>query len=91
MFDVTKATLLFAKGVILVEGNTEALLLPVLARRAGFKLEHAGVSVVPVCGVDFGSICRLYGANGLHTRLAVVTDGDAGTERCGRAGRSVCP
>jgi len=82
MFDVTKATLLFAKGVILVEGITEALLLPVLARRAGFNLEHAGVSIVPVCGVDFGSICQLYGANGLHTRLAVVTDGDAGTERC---------
>lgn len=82
MFDVTKATLLFAKGVILVEGITEALLLPVLARRAGFNLEHAGVSVVPVCGVDFGSICQLYGGNGLHTRMAVVTDGDAGMERC---------
>lgn len=82
MFDVTKATLLFAKGVILVEGITEALLLPVLARRAGFNLEHAGVSVVPICGVDFSSICQLYGGNGLHTRLAVVTDGDAGTERC---------
>lgn len=82
MFDVTKATLLFAKGVILVEGITEALLLPVLARRTGINLEHAGVSVVPVCGVDFGSICQLYGGLGLHTRLAVVTDGDAGTERC---------
>ncbi len=82
MFDVTKATLLFAKGVILVEGITEALLVPVLARRAGFNLEHASVSVVPVCGVDFGSICQLYGGMGLHTRLSLVTDGDAGTERC---------
>jgi putative ATP-dependent endonuclease of the OLD family len=82
MFDVTKATLLFAKRVILVEGITEALLLPVLARRAGFNLEYAGVSVVPVCGVDFESICQLYGDKGIHTRLALVTDGDAGTERC---------
>lgn len=88
MFDVTKATLLFAKGVILVEGITEALLLPVLARRAGFNLEHGGVSIVPVCGVDFGSICQLYGGNGLHTRLAVATDGDAGTERCESADNS---
>lgn len=82
MFDVTKATLLFANGVILVEGITEALLLPVLARRAGLNLEHGGVSIVPVCGVDFGSICQLYGGNGLHICLAVITDGDAGTERC---------
>ncbi len=88
MFDVTKATLLFARSVILVEGITEALLLPVLARRAGFNLEHGGVSIVPVCGVDFGSICQLYGGNGLHTRLALVTDGDAGTERCESADNS---
>jgi putative ATP-dependent endonuclease of OLD family len=74
--------------VILVEGITEALLLPVLARRAGFNLEHGGVSIVPVCGVDFGSICQLYGGNGLHTHLVVVTDGDAGTERCESADNS---
>lgn len=81
MLDVTKATLLFAKGVILVEGITEALLLPVLARRAGFNLEHRGVSVVPVCGVDFASIARLFGKDGLQIPLSVVTDGDAGTEK----------
>ena len=81
MFDVTKATLLFAKGVILVEGITEALLLPVLARRAGYNLEQAGISVVPVCGVDFSSVSKLFGGKGLHVRLSVVTDGDAGTER----------
>ncbi|HXT41548.1 MAG TPA: AAA family ATPase [Candidatus Angelobacter sp.] len=81
MFDVTKATLLFAKGVILVEGITEALLVPILAKRAGINLEHRGISVVPVCGVDFETITRLFGGDGLRIRLAVVTDGDAGTER----------
>ncbi len=81
MFDVTKATLLFAKGVILVEGITEALLVPILAKRAGINLEHRGISVVPVCGVDFETITRLFGGDGLRMRLAVVTDGDAGTER----------
>jgi putative ATP-dependent endonuclease of OLD family len=81
MLDVTKAALLFAKGVILVEGITEALLVPVLARRAGFNLEHNGVSVVPVCGVDFATISRLFGDQGIRIPLAVVTDGDAVTER----------
>jgi len=70
MFDVTKATLLFAKGVILVEGITEALLLPVSWRAARApKSRTCWVSVVPVCGVDFGSICQLYGGVGLHNSL----------------------
>jgi putative ATP-dependent endonuclease of OLD family len=81
MFDVTKASLLFAKGVILVEGITEALLVPVLARRMKINLDHYGVSVVPVCGVDFETITRLFGKDGLQKRVAVVTDGDAGFER----------
>jgi putative ATP-dependent endonuclease of OLD family len=81
MLDVTKASLLFAKGVILVEGITEALLVPVLAQRAGINLEHNAISVVPVCGVDFATISRLFGDQGLRIPLAVVTDGDAITER----------
>lgn len=80
MFDVTKASLLFSRGVILVEGITEALLLPVLARRLGYNLEENGVSVVPICGVDFATIAQLFGENGLRTNLAIVTDGDPGTE-----------
>ena len=32
--DVTKANLFFAHGVIIVEGDAEALLLPVLAARS---------------------------------------------------------
>lgn len=85
MFDVTKASLLFAKSVILVEGITEALLIPVFARRMGFHLDHHAVSVVPICGVDFETICRLFGKDRLQIRVAVVTDGDAGFERAGDA------
>ncbi|MEY2485633.1 MAG: putative ATP-dependent endonuclease of the family [Verrucomicrobiota bacterium] len=81
MFDVTKASLLFAKSVILVEGITEALLIPVLARRMDLQLDQNAVSVVPVCGVDFETITRLFGKDGLQIRVAIVTDGDAGVER----------
>lgn len=78
MLDVTRASLLFAKAVILVEGITEALLLPVLAKRNGINLDHEGISVVPVCGVDFATIGRLFGKVGLHIPLAIITDGDSG-------------
>lgn len=63
--DITKSTLLFSKGVILVEGICEAMLLPVLAsivlaeynqgrdETLPASLEEAGVSVVNVNGINF--------------------------------------
>ncbi len=46
--DVTKANLFFARGVMIVEGEGEALLLPVLAQKLGRPLSKFGVSVVNV-------------------------------------------
>lgn len=63
--DITKSTLLFSKGVILVEGICEAMLLPALAtivleeynqrrkKKLPISLEEAGVSVVNVNGINF--------------------------------------
>ena len=76
LLDVTKATLLFSKGVILVEGITEALLMPVLARRLGVSLEQNAVSIVPVYGVDFATLAKLFGEGKLELPLSIVTDGD---------------
>lgn len=46
--DATKANLFFAKGVLIVEGDAENLLLPALARRLGRPLDAHGVSIVKV-------------------------------------------
>lgn len=63
--DITKSTLLFSKGIILVEGICEAMLLPVLAplalrdynsvnqKKLPNTLEEAGVTVVNVNGINF--------------------------------------
>lgn len=63
--DITKSTLLFSKGVILVEGICEAMLLPSFApsvlceynkkheRKLPNSLEEAGVTVVNVNGINF--------------------------------------
>lgn len=79
MFDVTRASLLFARGVILVEGVSEALLLPVLARRLGLPLEDRAVSVIPVAGVDFATLAKLFGDTKLRLPVSIVTDGDPKT------------
>jgi putative ATP-dependent endonuclease of OLD family len=46
--DSTKANLFFARGVIIVEGDAEAILIPTLARLIGHDLTAAGVSIVNV-------------------------------------------
>jgi len=48
--DVTKANLFFAHGVIVVEGDAEAILLPALARLLGTDFTEHGVSIVNVGG-----------------------------------------
>lgn len=78
MLDVTRATMLFARGVILVEGISESLLLPVLARRLGEKLDlgQASVAVVPMAGVDFETFGKLFGDKAIDIPVAIVTDAD---------------
>lgn len=53
--DVTKAALFFAKGVILVEGVAEQLLVPVIAARLDRPLAPSGVAVINIGGVAFPS------------------------------------
>ncbi len=49
--DVTKANLFFARGVVIVEGDAENILLPTIAKLIGRDFEQYGVSVVNVGGV----------------------------------------
>jgi putative ATP-dependent endonuclease of OLD family len=71
--DITKSTLLFAKGVILVEGIAEALVMPELARivirqldgveRNGARpesLEDCGVSIINMGGIYFRHFMQLF-------------------------------
>ena len=77
--DVTKANLFFAKGVILVEGWAEELLLPTLASKMGINLTKHGVSVVNIGNTAFLRYCRIFNRNNLpyiEIPVSVVTDVD---------------
>lgn len=76
LLDITRATLFFARGVILVEGISEQLLLPAFAKRLGKPLEEKGISIIPMCGVGFKTMLGLFGQGGLNIPISVVTDGD---------------
>ncbi len=74
--DVTRAEILFAKAVVLVEGAAEQFLVPAFATAAGFDLDSHGVTVCAVHGADFGPYRQLLGPDGLDIPHVVVTDGD---------------
>ena len=74
--DVTKAALFFAKGVILVEGVAEQLLVPVIAARLKRPLAPSGVAVINIGGVAFPPFTDLFGEDKLPYRLAVISDDD---------------
>lgn len=89
MLDATKASLYFARGLILVEGISEALLIPQLARRIGIDLRREQISVLPVYGIAFGTFKKLLSVDALAIPCAIVTDGDPPTIRVGDWGSDV--
>ena len=79
--DVTKSQLFFSNGVILVEGISEALLLPIFAKMLGeeYDLEKNGIEVI-VTGISFQRYSGLFNPDDPNKRLnfkcAVLTDDD---------------
>jgi putative ATP-dependent endonuclease of the OLD family len=67
---------LFAKSVILVEGPTEALALPIYMERVGFIPSKEGVAVLPVGGKgNLAKWRRLFNVYGIPTYVVFDNDG----------------
>lgn len=77
--DVTKANMFFARGVLIVEGDAENLLLPALAEAIGQPLSERGISVVNVGHTGLFRFSRIFQrADGeiLPVPVACVRDRD---------------
>lgn len=77
--DVTKSNLFFAKGVILVEGWAEEILIPVIAAKMGIDLTQHEVSVVNVGSTAYLHFARIFmrqAAPEMEVKCAIVTDLD---------------
>jgi len=72
--DVTRAEMLFARGIILVEGDAEKFLIPGFASALGYSLDKLGISVCSVSGTNFMPYVKLL--SGLKIPYAVITDWD---------------
>ncbi|WP_203368872.1 ATP-dependent nuclease [Cysteiniphilum marinum] len=58
--DATKANLFFARGVILVEGYAESILIPTIAKLIGKKLEDYGVSIINVGNTGWYHFAKIF-------------------------------
>lgn len=72
--DVTRAEMLFARGVILVEGDAEEFLVPEFAATLGHDLDHLGITVCSVAGTNFTPYAKFLTALGIP--FSIVTDWD---------------
>ena len=77
--DTTKANLFFAKGVILVEGWAEEIILPSIAKTIGINLTERGVSIVNIGHTGFDHYAKIYlrqAEPNMKIPVAVITDSD---------------
>jgi putative ATP-dependent endonuclease of OLD family len=77
--DTTKANLFFAKGVILVEGWAEEILLPSIAKAINIDLTEKGVSIVNIGHTGFDHYAKIYlrqAEPNMKIPVAVITDSD---------------
>lgn len=77
--DATKANLFFARGVILVEGDAENLLLPTIAKIIKRPLHKYGVSIVNVGSTAFIRYSKIFLRKSnpqINIPVAIITDVD---------------
>jgi len=84
--DVTKSQIFFSNGAILVEGISEALLMPIFSIITGaeYDIEKAGIELVNLNGVAFSHFANLFNnkneSKNLITRCSLITDDDTAEE-----------
>ncbi|WP_310556827.1 AAA family ATPase [Flavobacterium sp.] len=78
--DVTKSNLFFAKGIIIVEGWSEEILIPEIAKNLGLDLTKKEVSIVNVASVAYLHFAKIFLRNDstkdMKVPVSIVTDLD---------------
>jgi putative ATP-dependent endonuclease of OLD family len=76
--DAVRSNLLFAKSVLLVEGDAEEILIPVLFKSVfGISLDELGVSLINIRSTGFKNVAILFHDARIRKRCSVITDLDA--------------
>jgi len=75
--DAVRTNLLFAKGVILVEGDAEEILIPLMVKRVlGVSLDELGISLINIRSTGFENVAQLFHMDRIRRKCAILTDLD---------------
>ncbi len=75
--DVKRSELLFSKSTILVEGDAEEILIPIMVKKClGVSLDELGISLINIGSVGFENIYKLFHDKRIQKKCAIITDLD---------------
>lgn len=78
--DVTKSQLFFAKGVLLIEGITEEILVPAFCNVQNFSIDDFQIEIVNVDGTSFNPFIHLFNSKDplkkIPKKVSIITDED---------------
>src|ERR1035437_2404032 len=78
VLDAVRSNLLFAKSVILIEGDAEEILVPAMGKMVfGVSLDELGVSLINIRSTGFRNVGILFHSTRIKKKCAIVTDLDA--------------
>ena len=75
--DAKRSVLLFSKGVIMVEGDGEEILIPALVKKVlGVSLDEMGIGLINIGSVGFENVACIFDESRLQRKCSIVTDLD---------------
>ena len=76
--DAVRSNLLFARSVILVEGDAEEILIPIMVKQVfGVSLDELGISLVNIRSTGFDNVAVLFHDTRIRKKCSIITDLDA--------------
>lgn len=75
--DAVRTNLLFAKGVLLVEGDAEEILIPTMIKQVyGVSLDELGISLINIRSTGFENVAQLFHDKRIRRKCSIITDLD---------------
>lgn len=75
--DAIRSNLLFARSVVLVEGDAEEILVPILLKKVlGLSLDEIGITLVNIRSTGFENIAILFDNERIKKHCSIITDLD---------------
>jgi putative ATP-dependent endonuclease of OLD family len=75
--DAVRSNLLFAKGVILIEGDAEEILIPKMVKEVfGISLDELGISLINIRSTGFENVAQLFHDDRIKRKCSIITDLD---------------